>query len=576
MRFVLFAALLIVGVVSVAAQQPADLVLRGGAVITLEEGKSGSGEARAVAVSKGRIVYVGDEKGLRKYIGPRTRVVELKERVVTPGLQDAHAHMLGLGQSLESLDLRGRNLEQIRALVAKAAKESRFAGGEWIFGQAWDQTNFPDKRFPSHAVLDDVAGDHPVLLSRVDGHAIWVNRKAMEIAGVTRETKNPPGGKILRDEQGEPTGVFLDNANALIEAKIPPGSPEVNERQLLAAMKECNRYGLVGVHDAGVGKSELAAYKALLAQGKMTLRIYAMIGVFDGAKDLANPDSVLNHYLAHGPEVVAAATGDGMLTVRSIKMMADGAMGSRGGALLAPYSDDPGNSGLMRESEDSIYRVTKAALEKGFQVNVHAIGDLANRVMLNAFERALREVPAARDPRLRDEHAQLVAPEDIPRFARLGVIASMQPTHATSDMKWAEARVGPERVKGAYAWRSIRDAGARLACGSDFPVELVNPVLGLYAAVSRQDTNSNPPGGWLPQERLTAREALRCFTMDAAYAAFAEKEEGTIAVGKRADLVVWNHSPIQTAPKDVLSAAVEMTIVGGKVVYEANRRAGKH
>ncbi len=567
MRLLLFAAFLVLGIASLGAQSPADLVLRGGPVITLEDKprlrRGKQPEARAVAVAEGKIVYVGDEKSLRGYIGPRTRVVELKGRAVTPGLQDAHAHMLGLGQSLASLDLRGCNLEQIRELVAAAAKQR--AGADWIFGQAWDQTNFPNKQFPTHAMLDDVAADHPVLLSRVDGHAIWVNRNAMEMAGITRQSKDPPGGKILRDERGEPTGVFLDNANALIESRIPPASPEATQRQLLAAMKECNRYGLVRVHDAGVGKRELAAYKALLGQGKLTVRIYAMIGAYDGARDLADPDSTLNQYLARGPEV---NLGDGMLTVRSIKMMADGAMGSRGAALVAPYRDDPGNSGLMRESEESIYRVTKAALEKGFQVNVHAIGDLANRVMLNVFERALKEVPAARDPRLRDEHAQLVAPEDIPRFGKLGVIASMQPTHATSDMKWAEARVGPERVKGAYAWRSILSGGARLACGSDFPVELVNPVLGLYAAVSRQDTNGNPPGGWLPQERLTALDALRCFTTDAAYAAFEEKEEGTIAAGKRADLVVWNHSPIQTNPKYILSAEVQMTIVGGKVVYE--------
>ena len=568
MRFLLLAALLTLGIASLAEQRPADLVLRGGPVITLEDKQP---EARAVAVTGGRIVYVGDEKGLRGYISPGTRVVELNGRAVTPGLQDAHAHMLGLGQSLERLDLRGRNLEQIRALVAAAARSAAAdKPGEWIFGQAWDQTDFPNRQFPTHAILDEVAADHPVLLSRVDGHAIWVNRKAMEMAGVTRQSKEPPGGKILRDDRGDPTGIFLDNANDLIEAKIPPSSPEVIQRQLLAAMKECNRYGLVRVHDAGVGKSGLEAYKALLGQDKMTVRIYAMIGAYDGATDLADPDSTLNHYLARGPEV---NLGDGMLTVRSIKMMADGAMGSRGAALLAPYRDDPGNSGLMRESEESIYRVTKAALEKGFQVNVHAIGDLANRVMLNAFERARKEVPAARDPRLRDEHAQLVAPEDIPRFGKLGVIASIEPTHATSDMKWAEARVGPQRVKGAYAWRSILNGGARLACGSDFPVELVNPVLGLYAAVSRQDTNGNPPAGWLPQERLTALEALRCFTTDAAYAAFEEKEEGSIAVGKRADLVVWNHSPIQTAPRDVLSAAVEMTIVGGKVVYEAGAKA---
>ncbi len=561
MRLVFFAALLTLGIATVAAQSPANLVLRGGPVITLEGKES---EARAVAVTNGKIVYVGSEKGVQNYTGPRTRVVELNGRAMTPGLQDAHAHMLSLGGSLESLDLRGRNLEQIRALVAAAARQRK--PGEWIFGHAWDQTNFPNKQFPTHAMMDEVATGHPVLLSRVDIHAIWVNRKAMEMAGVTRQSQDPAGGKILRDERGEPTGVFIDKADELIESKMPPASPDAIQRQLLAAMKECNRYGLVRVHDAGVGKSVLAAYKVLLGQGKMTLRIYAMIGAYDGARDLADPDSALNHYLAHGPEV---NLGGGMLTVRSIKMVADGAMGSRGAALLAPYSDDPGNSGLMRESEESIYSVTKAALEKGFQVNVHAIGDLANRVTLNAFERARKDVPGARDARLRDEHAQLIAPEDIPRFAKLGVIASMQPTHATSDMKWAEARVGLERVKGAYAWRSLLGGGARLACGSDFPVELVNPVLGLYAAVSRQGTDGNPPGGWLPQERLTALEALRCFTVDAAYAAFEEKEEGTIAVGKRADLVVWNHSPIQTEPKEVLRSEVQMTIVGGKVVYEA-------
>ncbi len=529
----------------------ADLVLRGGKIITVDAKNS---RAEAVAVKGDKIIYVGAERGAAAFVGEKTKVYDLKGATVVPGLIDSHGHLLGLGQSLRQLNLVGTiSYEQIVEMVAKRARET--PRGQWILGRGWDQNDWPEKSFPTHHKLSEVSPDHPVLLERIDGHASLANKKALEIAGVNRNTPDPPGGKIHRDKTGEPTGVLIDTAQNLVERHVPEPPPAEVKEMLLEAQRECLRHGLTGVHDAGAGRRTLEAFKELAREGKLKLRVYAMLAGRDG--------KLLEEYFSRGPEI---GIGGNRLTIRSIKLVADGALGSRGAALFSDYSDDPGNKGLLIMSEEEIYSITKRALETGFQVCTHAIGDRANHIVLNAYERALEAVPAARDPRLRIEHAQVISLKDIGRFARLNVIASMQQTHATSDMYWAEARVGPERAKGAYAWRRLLESGARIAGGSDFPVEGVSPLWGLYAAITRQDHKAWPKEGWYLDQRMTREEALRSFTIEAAYAAFEEKTKGSIEVGKLADMVILSKDIMTVPPAELLKTEVVATIVGGAVV----------
>lgn len=534
------------------AVQGATLILTNANVVTLDPRKPA---AQAIAIAGDRILAVGSAEevgGVRKTRG--TETIDLGGATVIPGLVDAHAHVASLGETLETVRLYGTtSWEQVVALAKERAATTPKGG--WIVGDGWDQNDWAGagKDFPVHDALSAAIPDHRVFLHRVDGHAGIANTLALETASIGKETKDPPGGKILRAKDGSPTGVLVDEAMQLVARHIPaPTHAQIKER-ILKAQAEILKSGLVGVHDAGVNAAGLAAYEELEREGKLVLRIYAML-------DGADPQLLLDRF-ARKPIV-----GE-RLTVRSVKLYADGALGSRGAALLAPYLDDPGNRGLLIMDAATIEQVTRDALLAGFQVSVHAIGDRGNREALDAFERALAATPSAKDARLRIEHAQVIAPEDIPRFAKLGVIASMQPTHATSDMPWAEARVGKERVKGAYAWRSLKSAGVRLAFGSDFPVEGVPPLWGLHAVVTRQDRKSTPAGGWQPQEKLDAREALEGFTIGAAWAAFEEATRGTIEAGKLADLVVLSGDPLGVKPPEIPSLRVRKTIVGGKVVY---------
>jgi predicted amidohydrolase YtcJ len=525
-----------------AAAQTADLLIENANIYTVDPQRP---RASALAVAGARIVAVGDD--LSSFAGPATRRIDARGRTIVPGFIDSHVHLRGLGALLESADFRfTKSPAEIAAWVRQRAAER--APGEWIVARNWDQTNWGGA-FPTAADLDAASPNHPVFLSRVDGHAGWVNSRAMQLAGLTRETKDPPGGKIIRDAQGRPTGVLIDRAMGLVRGRIPEPTEEQTKRQLALAARECARLGLTSVHDAGISAADLKAYRALLAEDALPLRVYAMIG---------GPGALWREFLARGPEI-----GD-YLTVRSIKLFADGALGSRGAALWQPYSDDAGNTGLLLSSEQDLGSVARAAHEKGFQVCTHAIGDRANRIVLNAYKSVLG---GRNDRRFRIEHAQIVSLPDFQLFADFSVIASMQATHATSDMRWAAQRLGPDRIAGAYAWRRFLNLGVPVANGSDFPVEEPNPLLGFYASFARQDLQGAPPEGWTPSQRMTREEALYSWTQAGAYAAFEEKSKGSLSPGKLADLILLDRDIMTVPALEVPKARVLFTMLGGKIVH---------
>ena len=531
------------------AEDGADLILRHGVFYPVQPPGRVEG---SLAVRGGRIVYLGSDAGADRLRGPKTRVIDLAGRAVTPGLIDAHSHLGGLGEALQEVDLGGAaTYDEVVRRVREAARA--LPAGSWVRGRGWDQNRWPEKRFPTHQALSAAVPDHPVWLDRVDGHAALVNARAMAILGLDAATRDPSGGRFLRDEAGRPTGVLIDNAKGIEEARLPAPSDEDRRRMLRRAARHCVELGLTTVTDMGIGDGEYRAYAALRQAGELPLRAAVFLG---DDKDL------LARWFERGPEI----DPDARLTVRGVKMYIDGALGSRGAALLEPYSDDPGNLGLLVSTGDHLEEVARQAAARGFQVAIHAIGDRGGLVALDAMERALGGPrPAAR---FRLEHSQILRPQDIERMARLGIIASMQPTHATSDMPWAGDRVGQRRLAGAYAWRKVLNAGGRLALGSDFPVESADPRLGLYAAVTRQDLQGNPPGGWMPGERLTREEALRGFTLDAAWSLFLDREVGSLEVGKRADLTVFAQDLMTVPEIEIPRAAIDYTLVDGQLVFE--------
>jgi predicted amidohydrolase YtcJ len=537
------------------AQTPAppDLILHNASIYTVDRSDS---VAQAVAVAGDRIVRVGSGSEVLALRGAATRVIDLGGATVVPGLHDAHGHFAGLGALRQSLDLRGtRSYEEIAGLVRRRAAAAR--PGEWILGRGWDQNDWADTAWPTHELLSAAAPDNPVYLGRIDGHAGLVNRAAMAIAGIGRDTPDPPGGRLIRSEDQQPTGVLIDAAERLVTARIPAAGDRQLEDQILLADAEARRLGITTVHDAGTDGRTVDAYKRLIDQGRLGTRLYVM---------LRGALSDLEPFFRQGPITDYA---DHRLAVRAIKIMADGALGSRGAALLEPYADERGTTGLLTTPPEVIHAQALAASKAGFQSAIHAIGDRANRIALDTFARVQREVPGARALRMRIEHAQILDAAEIPRFASLGVIASLQPTNATSDMPWAPVRVGRARIEeGAYAWRKLLGAGAVIASGSDFPVEEANPVLGFYAAVTRQDPSGNPQGGWTAGERMTREEALASFTRHAAWAAHAEARTGSIEAGKLADLVVLSKDIMRVPAPEILTATVRMTVVGGKVVFE--------
>ena len=480
------------------------------------------------------------------------KVRDLAGATVVPGLIDAHGHIMGLGYGLLRVDLVGAR-SKAEVLERLQAFEKQLPENAWLTGRGWDQNDWPEKEFPDRRDLDAAFPDRPVWLTRIDGHAGWANSAAMQ--QVDREFDGdwqPEGGRVVRDSTGRATGIFVDSAMGSVAQEVPPPSPEESQRALDLALAKLASVGLTSVHEAGTSKAAFDLYRSYAANGRLTLRIYAMA---DGDAQMARWLCDNGHY------------DSPMLVARSIKLYADGALGSRGAALLEPYSDEAGNVGLLFEEDALLAAKIDRAMECGLQVNTHAIGDRANRVVLNAYEAAIM-AHDAQGYRHRVEHAQVVSLEDIPRFAELDIIASMQPTHATSDMYWAEDRVGAQRIRGAYAWHRFVKSGARIAFGSDFPVEKPDPLIGFYAAVTRKDLEGWPEGGWRPEEKLTREQSLKAFTLDAAYAGFMENRIGSIVPGKRADLVVLSADPLRAPADEIFTIQVMETVVDGKTVYK--------
>lgn len=502
----------------------------------------------AVDVAGGRVVAVGPADDIRRQ-HPDARVIDVSGATVLPGLTDAHGHLYSLGLSLDTVSLvAAPTYDEAIARVKQRAASAQ--PNEWILGRGWDQNRWPGKQFPTAAPLDAAIPDHPVWLRRVDGHAGVANSAAMRAAGVTAAMLDPSGGRIVRDANGNPTGTFIDAAQELIDRAVPPPSFDLRKRRVLAAAQTIAANGLTEIHDPGADDETIRAVRELVDEHRFPIRDYTLI---------ADNADALKEWFARGKLIEYG----GRLTVRSVKLYADGALGSRGALLLAPYSDDPGNSGLVVSTVEHMTDVARRARAAGFQVCTHAIGDRGVRNVLDSYEAA----GVTPQDRFRIEHYQVVAPSDFARTARDGIIASMQPTHATSDMYWAEDRLGPDRIKGAYAWRTALNSGIRMAFGSDFPVEFVNPFFGIYAAVTRQDQKGWPPGGWYPDQRLTLAEAIRFFTAGAAYAAFEEDSRGTIEPGKLADFTIVEGSLYLMPPSDLFKAKVRYTVVGGEIVY---------
>jgi predicted amidohydrolase YtcJ len=556
MRVKLLALTGLVAVASASAtnavrQSPADLIVGGGPIYTSDVRRP---RVEALAVRDGKFIAVGSREEVMALKGPGTRVLDVGGNAIVPGLQDAHGHFLGLGASLSTLELR--DTPSVASVAeAVAARVAAQPAGRWVVGRGWDQNDWPVKDWPRRQDLDAVAPDVPVVLKRIDGHALWANSKALALAGITKATPDPYGGRLIRDSTGTPTGVFVDTAQRLVERLVPPPAAAEIDEQILAADGHTRRLGLTMVHDAGASSGTVEAYRRLSREGRLATRLYVM---------LDSSPATTSEWFARGPLVDPGHR----VTVRAVKLYADGALGSRGARLLEDYADEPGTRGLLVTSPEQLAATASAAARAGFQPCAHAIGDGANRVVLDLYERLEAERASTRDLRPRIEHAQILDEADIPRFGRLGVIASIQPTHCTSDMPWAATRLGQARVdEGAYVWQKLLKSGARLASGSDFPVEQANPLLGFYAAVTRQDVHGQPPQSWAPAERLTREQALASFTLDAAYAAHAERDLGSIEVGKLADFVVLTRDIMTVVPADVPGTEVRRTFIGGRQVF---------
>ncbi len=504
----------------------------------------------AILFDDGKVIATGSRQELESR-HPVTAGFDGKGATLLPGLTDAHGHILNLGLNLLRVDLRGiESLEATLQTVARYGKAN--PGLPWIQGRGWNQVLWASKEFPTAAQLDQLDVSQPVWLRRVDGHAGWANSKALEFAGIDKNTPDPKGGEILRDASGEPTGILVDNAMKLLESKLPPLTPLEREQAVQLALDHLAALGITSVHDAGIDEATYNLYQRLARDGLMPIRIYAM---------LSASEPRLERLLAKGPVL----TTDDKLAIRSVKFYADGALGSRGAALLAPYSDKADSYGLLVTAPGKLEAAVTRAVKAGFQANIHAIGDRANHIALNILE---DQSSQGSDPRHRIEHAQVIAPDDIPRFAALDVIASVQPTHATSDMNMASDRLGESRLAGAYAWKSLLESGAVLAAGSDFPVELANPFFGLHAAVTRQDRDNNPTGGWRPEEALNLPQALNAFTLDAAYAAHQEKVLGNLEPGKWADFILIDRDIFAEPEQQLWKAKVLQTWVAGERVFK--------
>ena len=550
--------LLLLCFVWACSPEPADLVILDGNIYTLNEDAP---QAQAVAVRDGRILEVGTNEAIKAYISPATEVIHLEGKTLVPGFIESHGHILGLGQFKRQLDLtQVSNYDELVEMVKLAAEQT--PEGTWILGRGWHQSKWtpqPElmvKGYQVHDKLSAVSPNHPVMLTHASGHAVFANQKAMEVAGITAQTKVGVDGEIIRDGSGRATGIFSEDAEALIARHIPKDTKESLRQDLNAAVAECLSYGITSFQDAGSNANGIEVYREAVAHDALGIRLWVMLSGSDS--------SLLNEWYQHGPEV-----GD-HLTVRAIKLYADGALGSRGAWLLEEYKDRPGHFGNPLQPMANIQAIAENGLAHGFQVCTHAIGDRANREVLDRYEKAFAKHPEkAHDHRFRVEHAQHLHPEDIPRFSELDVIASMQGIHMSSDRPWAINRLGQLRIQlGAYMWQRLIQSGAKVINGTDTPVEPVNPFACYYASVTRKTLAGTPNEGYEADQKMTRMQALRSYTLDAAYGAFEEQKKGSIEVGKYADFAVLSKDIITCSEREILQTEALMTFVGGQLKYE--------
>lgn len=550
--------LLLLTLIPASQTQTADIVFKNGNVYTANDKTP---QAEAIAVKADRIIFVGTNSAAQKFVGQNTRVVDLKGNTVLPGFTDSHQHLSGVGLREMTLNLEGTtSLEDFLAKVKARVDQAK--PGEWITGRGWIETHWKPAAFPTRWDLDKVAPDNPVFFGRADGHGGVANSAALKLAGIDKSTANPFGGEVSKDKQsGEPNGMLLDSAQGLVRRRIPPTSPEEAERAVVLGVKRNIELGWTQIQDAGGGYADVEIFKKLYAAGTIKLRIY---------KAVHGPGPSATRLLSEGATIGAYGN---RFTFRSIKVVSDGALGSRGAALLAPYSDAADTSGFLTVKAEDLRPMLREALRKGIQVETHAIGDLANRFILDEYEAALKDVPASErkvaEPRWRVEHAQIVNPADIPRFAKLGIIPSMQPSHAIGDLFFAPSRVGVARLKGSYAWESFIKSGIVVPGGSDAPVERGEPMIEFYAAVARKDQKGFSGEGWHPEEAVTREQALKMFTLWPAFAAFEDQLRGTIEVGKLADLTILSADIMKIAAPEILKTRNVMTVINGEIVYEA-------
>lgn len=538
-----------------ASGPAADLVLMNGVVYTLD---AAAPRAQAVAVRDGNIIFVGSDEGAAAYQGAETRVVNLEGATVVPGLADAHYHLAGVGDREMTLNLEGTGTRE--AFLAKVKERvDQTPAGQWVTGRGWIETFWTPPTFPTRQDLDRIAPDHPVALGRADGHALVANSRALALGGITRDTPAPRGGAINKDPAGEPTGMLIDAAQGLVYRVVPPDSEADQDSAIVIGARRSVELGWTQIQNAGVAWSDVARIRKLYRDGRIKLRVY---------ESIRGPSASADSLLAAGPSI---GEFNGRYTLRTIKAAIDGALGSRGGLLLEPYSDDAKTHGLLTTDTAAFRTMLDRALERGIQVETHAIGDGGNRLVLDMYAQAFGAVRSAESPRFRIEHAQIVEPADIPRFKELGVIPSMQPSHAIGDLYFAPARLGAKRLAGAYAWKTFIDLGLPVPGGSDAPVERGEPMIEFYAAVARRDLRgrAGPDSLWHPEQKVSREEALRMFTTWAAFAAFEEDKRGSITAGKWADFTVLDKDIMTVPEAEILTTRTLMTIIGGEVVYSA-------
>jgi predicted amidohydrolase YtcJ len=556
--FLIAATLLLLSLIALQQPTAADIVFQNGNVYTANDNAP---RAEAIAVKADKIVFAGSNADAQQYVGQGTRVVDLKGSTVLPGFTDSHQHLSGVGLREMTLNLEGTTslqdfLAKVKARVAQAKP------GEWVTGRGWIETHWTPPAFPTRWDLDKVAPNNPVILGRADGHGAVANSAALKLASVDKNTPNPFGGEISKDKQsGEPNGMLLDTAQGLVRRHVPPTSRDDAERAVVLGVKRNIELGWTQIQDAGGSYTDVDIFKKLYEAGKIKLRIYkAVHGPGPSATRLLNEGATIGAY-------------GNRFTFRTIKVVSDGALGSRGAALLDPYSDATDTKGFLTVKAEELRPMLIEALRKGIQVETHAIGDYANRFVLDEYEAALKAVPSGErkvaDPRWRIEHAQIVNPADIPRFAKLGIIPSMQPSHAIGDLFFAPSRVGIERLAGSYAWESFIKSGIVVPGGSDAPVERGEPMIEFYAAVARKDQKGFSGEGWHPEEAVTREQALKMFTIWPAYAAFEEKLRGTIETGKLADFTILSADIMKIPAAEILKTRCVMTVINGEIVYEA-------